>query len=297
MSDFSSHILFADEDIVVLNKPAGVVVNQADSNRSASIQEWMREYVMSQPVVAEEIWQQQVPTDFDAQYGSPIQIWQERHGLVHRLDKDTSGVMVFAKHPGALVNLLQQFRLRKVHKTYLCLVHGGLPLAEGVINAPLKRALGDRKKFAVTIDGRPAVTAYKVLERYQTLRCLEQQSAQGFRPANEPKEGSTLSISPASLKMLRQHKPTYTQGFSLLACEPKTGRTHQIRVHLAHVQHPLVGDQVYVGKKRAKLDSLWCPRQFLHAQQLIFTHPRTNQPVTITCALPPDLDSVLQQLA
>ncbi len=295
MIDLSSHILFADADVVVLDKPAGMVVNQADSNRSTSIQEWFTEYLAGQPEVPVSEWRSQVPADFNAQYGTPTNIWAERRGLVHRLDKDTSGVLLLAKHPGALVNLLSQFRLRQVQKTYVCLIHGGLSIPQGIINAPIKRAQGDRKKFAVTIDGREAVTTYKVIERYQALRCLANHSSVVQPLAADQVQPPPLPA--AALKILRQNWVTYTQGFSLVECEPKTGRTHQIRVHLAHLQHPVVGDQVYVGKKRTNLDRLWCPRQFLHARHLTFTHPRTNQSLSVESPLPADLTSALQQLA
>lgn len=288
MIDFEKHIIFADADVLVLDKPSGVVVNKADSNRESSIQEWLVDYLAKEPQRTETEWMAQVPAEFDDQYGSPQDIWQERKGLVHRLDKDTSGILVLAKHPGSLVHLLRQFRLRQVHKTYTCLVHGGFQLEKGIINAPIKRAHGDRKKFAVTIDGREAVTAYTVIERYHQLRWLDSQ-------LTIPDGGAELSVE--AIKELRKHRATYTQGFSLVECQPKTGRTHQIRVHMTHVKHPLVGDAVYVGRKRASLDHLWCPRQFLHASRLTFTHPRSGEPTSFESTLPSDLRLALQQLS
>ena len=286
VEQLSQTILYADDDILVLNKPAGVVVNQAQANRESSVQEWLaQEYLPAHPPQLD--WQSLVPAQFDAQYGSPEEIWQERQGLVHRLDKDTSGVLILALNPGSLVNLLQQFRQRQVHKKYLCLVHGGVALAKGIINAPLQRAQRDRRRFAVTAGGREAVTLYTVEQRYSK-----------FLPIQQPPSSllSSMRLTESELKELRANRDTYSQGFCLMECEPKTGRTHQIRVHLAHLKHPIVGDVLYVGKKRAKLDALWCSRQFLHAQYLEFTHPRTGNSMQFSAPLPPELDSVLQLL-
>lgn len=280
-------ILFADEDIVVLNKPAGVVVNQAQANREPSLQEWfIQEYLPSRSLQSVE-WQSLLPPEFDGQYGSPEDIWSERQGIVHRLDKDTSGILLLALNPGSLVHLLRQFQQRQVHKKYVCLVHGGISLAKGIINAPLQRAQKDRRRFAVTAGGREAVTQYEVTQRFSHLKPIQ--------PALQS-SASVSDLTSEELKVLRANRDTYSQGFSLVECEPKTGRTHQIRVHLAHLKHPIVGDSVYVGKKRAKLDALWCHRQFLHAEQLAFTHPRTGEALQFAAPLPTDLVSVLQLL-
>lgn len=280
----ANSILYADDDLLVIDKPAGVVVNQALANREPSIQEWLaQEYLPIRRIQTD--WQQLLPVGFDSQYGSPDDIWRERQGIVHRLDKDTSGVLVIALNPGALVHLLRQFRMRQVHKKYLCLVHGGLTLEKGIINAPLQRAQKDRRRFAVTAGGREAVTEYTLQRQFSS-----------FLPLQKTQEKAN-KLTEVVLKQLRANKDTYAQGFSLVACEPKTGRTHQIRVHLAHIKHPIVGDGVYVGKKRAKLDSLWCHRQFLHAAQLEFTHPRTGLMQRFSAPLPSDLDSALHLLA
>lgn len=272
----SFDILFEDQDLVVLNKPAGVVVNDAASVSGLTIQQWMREYLLHAPEVPEAEWLPQVPADFDPQYGSPTDIFVDRLGMVHRLDKNTSGVLVLAKHPGSLVNLLAQFRLRQVQKEYLCLVHGLVESGSGVIDAPLGRSNRDRKKFAVVEDGRSAVTEYQVEEIYMALNPAKLEQAVGARTAQE--------IATKSERIY--------QGFSLVRCFPKTGRTHQIRVHMAHIQHPLVGDTTYVGKKRQKLDPLWCSRHFLHASKLTLHHPRTGELLTVTAPLTPDLIAV-----
>ncbi len=293
MSKISPKILHEDTDIIVIHKPSGMVVNEAQSNQVPTIQTWVTEYLQTTAQLQKPDWQQFVPSDFDATYGSPEDIWQERQGIVHRLDKDTSGVLILAKHPGALVELLRQFRSREVKKTYTCLVHGGMSLAKGLINAPIHRAQRDRRKFAVDASGRQAVTLYETLGRYEQLRCLSKQTQE------EPADNSVLEeddLSEESQRILRKNHDTYLQGFSLLSCQPKTGRTHQIRVHLAHLHHPVVGDQVYAGRQRCQLDALWCPRQFLHARELKITHPRTHESMTFTAELPADLTKVLRQL-
>jgi 23S rRNA pseudouridine1911/1915/1917 synthase len=192
--------------------------------------------------------------------------------MVHRLDKNTSGALVLAKHPGSLVNLLAQFRNRTVKKEYLCLTHGHFSVADGVVNAPIGRSNRDRKKFSVTPGGRQAITKYKI---EQVFKNFSEQAEKQFNQS-----------------FLDRAKHLY-QGFTLVRCFPKTGRTHQIRVHMAHIKHPLVGDATYVGKKRAKLDPTWCKRHFLHAASLEFQHPLTGEKVRFESALDDDLAIVL----
>lgn len=266
-------IIFQDQDIVVISKPAGVVVNRATSVRGETLQDWFEEHILQQQVGGEKVfptaesWQELVPADFDATYGTPEEIFKERSGMVHRLDKDTSGIIVFAKNPGALVHLLAQFRKREVSKKYVCLVHGKVQPERDVVRAPLGRAQGkNRKKFQVRPDGRPAETEYQVLNYWPTFSEKAQQTL--------PKNVTT--------------HPTYQQGFTLVQATPHTGRTHQIRVHFAHLGHPLVGDATYTGKKRAGVDSLWCPRHFLHASELRITHPRTELKETFQSDLSTD---------
>lgn len=269
-------ILFEDQDLLVVHKPFGVVVNRAETITQETIQDWMSARLAAAATQAEaglEEWRSLVPADYDDTYGSPDEIFAQRQGIVHRLDKDTSGVLLLAKNPGSLVQLLAQFRDRQTHKEYVCLCHGQFNQIEGVVNAPLGRLSANRKLFGVVPDGREAVTEYRVESYFAHLK------------QNDP----SLLLRPSEWK---QAERIY-QGFSLVHCWPKTGRTHQIRVHMKHLQHPLVGDVQYGGKKRAKLDQLWCPRQFLHAHRLTIQHPRTDQPVTFTASLPPDLQAVL----
>lgn len=266
------NILFEDLDLVVLDKPPGVVVNEAESVQGKTLQAWAREQFGKD--TWPEDWQDQVPHDFSAEYGSPQEIFENRVGMVHRLDKDTSGVVVFAKHPGALVALLAAFRKREVQKTYQALVHGLCKAEEEEVTAPIGRSNRDRKKWAVTISGRPATTRFSTLATYQPGQQLLDEIQQTF----SAKQAAMYDY------------------FSLLSLQPKTGRTHQIRVHMAYIKHPLVGDTTYVGKKRAKVDQSWCPRHFLHASALQFTHPRTKNELTITSELPADVAAVLENI-
>jgi 23S rRNA pseudouridine1911/1915/1917 synthase len=268
-------IIFEDQDLVVINKPAGVVVNKADSIKGFTIQDWMIDHFPELQAVEKNKtdWQIMVPADFNLEFGTPEQVFAERQGIVHRLDKDTSGVLVLAKNPGSLVNLLAQFKNREVSKEYLCLVHGKFNLNQGTVALPLGRSSRDRRHFAVDLEGRVAVTEYRVEKWY-----------------------SSLDTSQINTQIEKKYLGVYQQGFSLVSCMPKTGRTHQIRVHLSAIQHPLVGDITYVGRKRAKLDPVWCPRQFLHAAQIRFKHPRTGEALSFSAELSPDLAQVLAYL-
>ncbi len=279
MNILPNDILFEDKDILVLNKPAGLVVNRADTTSEETLQDWLAEQVIGDwSQTSREAWLPLVPSEFAAEYGTPEEIFAERLGLVHRLDKETSGALVLAKNPGALVNLLAQFKNRQVTKQYLALCHGKFGVEHDTLHLPLGRASHNRQQFAVRPDGRTAETEYQV---------------QTFFPHLDIEK--VMALPTAQGSDIRRKAKVY-QGFSLVACWPHTGRTHQIRVHLAHIKHPLVGDAVYVGKKRQSLDAAWCPRHFLHAAELSFKHPRTDQTVHISAPLTPDLGAVLELL-
>jgi 23S rRNA pseudouridine1911/1915/1917 synthase len=283
MNKNSIDILYQDDDIVVINKPAGVVVNQAKSVSGPTIQDWMAEEVLAQQSTSEE-WQPLVPTSFSADYGSPEDIFADRRGMVHRLDKDTSGVLVLAKNPGSLVNLLAQFRQRQVSKKYRCLTHGKFSITDDTVNLPLARSKIDRQKFTTDPEGRVAETVYQVQQFYPHLDVEQVVKLQKQQPPDS-----------SAGKNFGKRAEIY-QGFSLVDCWPKTGRTHQIRVHMAALKHPLVGDIKYVGRKRATLDPIWCQRQFLHALEVEFTHPRTKKTMVVTAPLASDLVEVLSLL-
>jgi len=236
----SPKIIFQDNHILIVNKPSGLVVNRAESVKVKTLQDWVEEKF--------EIKKAEFKTHPD------FNIFISRSGVVHRLDKDTSGVMVIAKTPQTFVFLQKQFKERKVIKKYLALVHGKVEPKVGDIKMPLARQLGDRKKFTVRLGGRRSITEYKALKY-----------------------------------MEKDKRP-----FSLLEINLKTGRTHQIRVHFKHLGYPLVSDVIYLGKKRLKEDKKWCPRLFLHAQYLSFIHPKTGKRVEFKARLSPELNSVLK---
>ncbi|PIR59280.1 MAG: hypothetical protein COU69_00765 [Candidatus Pacebacteria bacterium CG10_big_fil_rev_8_21_14_0_10_56_10] len=293
-------IIYQDDDLLVINKPAGMVVNRAELAPSPTVQDWAEERL---GLVAVDRTNRRadrttqitptsqfsppppnhpditLPPEFDPQYGTPEEIFRQRGGLVHRLDKDTSGALVIAKHPTALAQLLADFKQRRVIKTYTCLVHGRLSTSQEVISLPIGRSSVDPTKFTVRPDGRPAVTAYR-LERYLT----------GLDPT-----ALAAALPDQAVRTLTAQARSY-QGFSLVTCWPKTGRTHQVRVHLAHRGHPLVGDKTYAGKKRRRLDKLWCPRQFLHASRIELPHPRGRQPLVVQVQLADDLEHSLKLL-
>jgi len=274
-------VVYEDEHLLAINKPAGVVVNEAKTVTEATIQGWMRHRLGEEQGIATIIknrqqWQTLVPTDFSDEYGTPEEIFQLRQGIVHRLDKDTSGVLLLAKDPGTLVNLLAQFKNRQTRKKYLCLVHGKFKVELSSIDLPIVRSNLNRAKFAVAIDGKSALTYYRVVDYFSHIDETQ------LKQTNQK----------IKLKDLRR----YQQGFSLLECLPKTGRTHQIRVHLAHIKHPLVADTVYGGEKRSQLDKTWCPRQFLHAAELQYCSPQTGTKQVAKAELAQDLLDALKLL-
>ncbi len=253
-------ILFEDSDLVVINKPSGVTVNDASTNRGETIQQWWQSYLISQDIPqSSSEWNSLIPAHFSLEYGSPEEIFEQRGGIVHRLDKDTSGALLLAKNPGSLVQLLAQFKAHTVKKTYRAMVHGRLGVSQAQLNYPIMRSTRERQKMFVHPDGRLAQTEYKVVGEY-------------IDPCNR------------------------TEVLTLVECFPKTGRMHQIRVHFAHIRHPLVSDRLYAGRKRFKQDITWCPRHFLHASQIEFAHPRTKQVMRVEAPLQNDLKDSLKSL-
>ncbi|MBI4355506.1 MAG: RluA family pseudouridine synthase, partial [Candidatus Omnitrophica bacterium] len=187
-----------------------------------------------------------------------------RPGIVHRLDKDTSGLLIVAKTEAAHRSLSKQLAARKIHRTYLAVVEGLVPRDEGTINAPIGRHLTHRKEFTVRAGGREAVTHYRVIKRASSTDL-------GLRTSPAPPRGG------ADLGR-----------FSVLEVQLETGRTHQIRVHLAHIGHPVLGDAVY---GRRCLSSV--SRQLLHAKALALTHPVTGKALAFEAVLPADFQPFL----
>lgn len=231
-------ILFDDDNLTVIGKPSGVVVNRAESVTTETIQDWFlgRNPEISQFARASE--------------------FVEKGGVVHRIDKDTSGILVLAKTEESYEFLKKQFLERTTTKEYVTLVHGKLKNTEGVISLPIERHSKNKHKFAVGTDpSRMAITEYTVKQTYS-------------------KHGETYSFVQLGLH---------------------TGRTHQIRVHMKHLGHPLVSDPIYGGKTYKK-DVTWCPRLFLHAQKLGIIHPKTLLQMEFSLVLPVDLQAVLDSL-
>ena len=229
-------IVYEDDTLVVVNKPAGLVVHPAAGIHSGTLANALAYHF------------QQLPNATSI-----------RPGIVHRLDRDTSGLLVVAKTESALENLSDQFRARTVYKSYVALVHGRVQSDSGRIEQPLARDPSNRTRMAVVRGGRSALSIYRVSRRFNR--------------------------------------------FTLLDVELKTGRTHQIRVHLAWLKHPVVGDETYGGGRdntvldpRLKSQIRNLGRQFLHAEKLAFTHPATGERVLFDSPLPAELSSLLMEI-
>lgn len=228
-------IIFEDETLLVIDKPSGWITNEADTTTNQPVvQTWLRK-TFSYPVVNSSIF---------------------RSGIVHRLDKETSGILLVAKTKESFEELQRQFKSREVQKTYTALVHGEVVSKKGEIIAPVGRLPWRRDRFGVLPGGREAVTLYEVVSSYQ----LD------------------------------------SEKLDLLELKPKTGRTHQIRIHLKYLGHPIVADEFYAGRKTARNDRKWCPRLFLHASKISFTHPKDGNVVEFSSNLSSDLKSALDAL-
>jgi 23S rRNA pseudouridine1911/1915/1917 synthase len=231
-------IIFQDEDLVVIEKPYGVVVNKAQSVQEETIQSWHESHIKSDGI------------------NTSSEFWQ-KGGVVHRLDRETSGVMILANTEASYNFLKQQFLERKTVKRYQALVHGVFKETEGTIAAPIERHPKNRHKFTIGTDlSRTSITDWKVLQSYKI---------QDFT-------------------------------FSLVELTPHTGRTHQLRVHMQSIQHPIVSDPIYGWQKHTAEDLDICPRLFLHAVYLEFDHPNGKR-VSFQSDLPDELQKVLESLA
>ena len=233
-------VIYEDDEIVVVNKPMGVVSNCADTVKFETVQDWNRERIDKDNVKQDEV------SEEDLEY------FRKRDGLVHRLDKATSGVMILAKTPRAFVELLRQFKERETKKEYIALTHGIWEPKSGIIDLPIGRAKHDRKMMGVREDGRESRTGYVVEKEYASWEF------------------------PAEMRV----KSTGYEGFSLVRFSPHTGRMHQIRVHARHLGHAIVGDKVYAGRKRSREDLKWTGRMMLHAVKLTITHPDSGERVS-----------------
>lgn len=245
-------IIHEDSDILVVDKPAGLVVTPADTIRDDTLSDILTE---------------------------KFKITLDRGGVVHRLDKDTSGVLVVAKTQESLENLQSQFKERNVKKQYIALVHGDFK-EEKTVSGAIARNPANREKFIVwDEDGKEAETKFVPVKHLE----LSQERLAEIFPDFSKIQYRKLNSSKYSL-------------FTLLNCFPLTGRTHQIRVHLKHTGFPIVGDEKYGGRKTVRLDHRWCPRQFLHAFKLEFNHPATGERMVFESPLSEDLRKSLEML-
>lgn len=250
-------IIFEDDDLLVLNKPSGVTVNTSDTTTGEhTLQNFVEEYLHLPPYVRE-IKVQPMSSE-EKIFKTPLEEFVSRAGIVHRLDKETSGVILVAKTGQAFQNLQEQFKDRLVEKSYLALAHGKIIPENGEINVPVGRLPWNRKHFGVLAGGREALTKYRVIGEY--------------------------------LKALGKEKEI----LSLVELFPKTGRTHQIRVHLQYIRHPIFADMLYAGRKTARNDRKILSRVFLHAADIAFTHPTSGEKLSFKAPLPQDLQKVLQ---
>lgn len=223
--DIPLDIVYEDEDVAVVNKPQGMVVHPSAGHSTGTLVNALMYHIK----------------DLSSINGVV------RPGIVHRIDKDTSGLLMIAKNDKAHNALASELKDQKSLRKYLAIVHGNLPNDRGIIEAPIGRSDKDRKKQAVTAKGKPALTRFHVLERFGDYTLVE------------------LTL--------------------------ETGRTHQIRVHMAYIGHPVAGDPAYGPRKTLKGNG-----QFLHAQTLGFTHPRTGELVQFTAEAPAIFQETLEQL-
>lgn len=236
--DIPLEVVFEDDDLIVVNKPAGIVVHPASGASSGTLANALAFHFQ----------------ELSSGGG------ETRPGIVHRLDKDTSGLMVVAKTETAHESLADQFRDREVFKSYVALVHGQMDKDAGEIDQPIARDPRHRTRMAVVRTGRSALTLYRTRKHFGR--------------------------------------------FTLLDIELKTGRTHQIRVHMAWLKHPVVGDETYgsgrdktIADPRVRGQVAKLGRHFLHAEKLGFRHPRTNERVEFRAQLPIELADLLRLIA
>jgi len=239
-------VLYEDDDVIAINKRAGMVVHPAAGNSGGTVVNAMLAYAPDISDVGDE----------------------KRPGIVHRLDKETSGVMLVAKTNAAYQALQAQFKARTIKKTYLALCVGRVQPIHGRINKPIARDPSDRQRMAIVQGGREAMTEYWVSETFEVQADLEIMGA---------------SVGKGSV-------------YSLLRILPATGRTHQIRVHLASIGFPVVGDGVYGATRRDALSKAITPRHLLHASELHFELPSSGHPLRLYAPLPADMQEVIAGL-
>jgi 23S rRNA pseudouridine1911/1915/1917 synthase len=254
-------ILFEDDDLLVLNKPAGIVMHPGAGHQQHTLVNALLAHCKNLSGIG----------------------GKERPGIVHRLDKETSGCLVVAKNDATHRDLSKQFAARTMQKIYLALVAGIPRKSSGVIDLAIARHPVHRQRMSIARrQGRSAKTEYRVLRSGTTSEAPTSVPISSPRYLPSPAERS-----PRRVSALRSPGP-----ISLLECTLHSGRTHQIRVHLHHLGHPVLGDKLYGGKRAGDF-----PRQLLHAWKLAFTHPRTSEVLTFEAPLPRDFADVVQRLS
>lgn len=219
-------IVYEDNDLIIIDKPQGMVVHPANGHYSGTLVNALLYHFEN---------------NLSSINGNI------RPGIVHRIDKDTSGLLMVAKNDYAHEKLAEQLKNKTASRVYYAIVSGEMEHNEGVIKAPIGRHPNNRKKMAVVSSGKNAVTHFKVIERFN--------------------------------------------GYTLIECKLETGRTHQIRVHMSYIHHPIVGDQLYGGRNFEYLNG-----QLLHAKRLVLNHPATNEQMIFECELPDYFTNVLNIL-
>lgn len=250
MEKVKPKIIYQDSQILVLDKPAGLTVTKAETVKSPTLQDWLSETQKLENIGG-------------------------RAGIVHRLDRQTSGIIIVAKMQQSFEFLQNQFAQRKVVKKYLALTHNHPKTNSFEVNLPIARQkLG---KFGVKSMGRAASTSFQVLARLEFGNKFEEVGK------NFPKR---------IIRYFEKHARFY----SLFEATPATGRTHQIRVHAKFTRFPIVSDPIYCPRKLFRFDLGFCPRLFLHAAKITFVHPENQKLVTYEAKLPADLKLALEYL-
>lgn len=257
MINFCPKIVYEDSELLIIDKPAGMIVNRSETVKERTVQDWVEE-------------------NFKIKEGNKNTDFFLRSGIVHRLDKETSGLLIVAKDEESFLNLQKKFKEKEIEKRYYALVHGLVSPLSGEIKAPVSRNPFNRERFGVFLGGKEAITAYRLSAYFKKIEMGifgDKKTLKSFKKNSSQKRNEKV--------------------FSLVEVFPKTGRTHQIRVHFKYIGHPLVADDFYAGRKISRDDRKWCPRLFLHAFYLRFYHPVDNKEIIVKTDIPPDLKSVL----
>lgn len=254
-------IVYEDDVLLIINKPAGITVNRSETTvGEVTVQDWVEDYLKVPRVAQVSRVSQEENNSRDTRGTFDTRdTFYDRSGIVHRIDKETSGILLIAKTPGTFSALQAQFKERTVKKTYVALAHGKITPEKGEIHVPVGRLPWNRRSFGIVAGGREAVTVYTVIALYRT-------------------------------------RDKRKEIVSLVELNPLTGRTHQIRVHLQYLGHPIFSDFLYAGRKTQREDRKVLGRVFLHAAKISFIHPRTSKQITFEAPLPSELQEVIDQL-